>query len=206
VLIYTSGVVPEIGAVVTKALEIAESLGNAEYQLRALWGLYSFRTSGGQHSVALSLAQRFYTLAATLPDPNDRLIGETLIGASQHYLGDLHSARRHIEHVLAHDAAPAQRSQIIRFRVDQSATARAYLARIQWLQGSPDQAMRTAERSIADARATNHAIALGLVLALASCPIALWVGDLARRAPVGGRRTANGSPLNQTASAVTSTV
>jgi hypothetical protein len=96
-LICTSGAVSEIGAVGTKALKIAESLGNAEYQLRSLRGLWSFRISGGQHCIALTLAQRFYTLAANRSDPNDRLIGERMIGTSQHYLGDQLSARRHIE-------------------------------------------------------------------------------------------------------------
>ena len=47
------------------------------------------------------------------------------------------------------------------------------------LQGLPDQAMRTAERCVADARTTNHAISLGRALSVAACPIALWAGDLA---------------------------
>jgi predicted ATPase/DNA-binding winged helix-turn-helix (wHTH) protein len=178
-LMYTRGAVSEIGESGTKAFEIAESLGNAEYQLRSLWGLYSFCISGGQHRVALSLAQRFHALAAKRSDPNDRLIGERMIGTSQYYLGDLISARRHIERVLSHDIAPAQKWQIVRFQVDQWAGARAYLARILWLQGLPDQAMRTAESSIEDARATNHATSLGNALAVAACPIALWAGDLA---------------------------
>ena len=179
-LMYTRGAVSEIGAAGTKALEIAESLGDAEYQLRSLFGLWSFCIIGGQHRVALTLAQSFYTLAAKQSDPNDRLIGERMIGASQHYLGDLLSARRHLEHVLAHDVAPAQKSQIVRFEGgDRWAAARDYLARILWLQGFPDQAMRTAESSIEDARATNHAISLVHALLVAACPIALWVGDLA---------------------------
>jgi predicted ATPase/DNA-binding winged helix-turn-helix (wHTH) protein len=178
-LMYTRGAVSEIDAVGTKALEIAESLGDAEYQLRSLFGLWSFHINGGQHRVALTLAQRFYALAADQSDPNDRLIGERTIGTSQHYLGDLRSARRHLERVLAHDVAPAQKWQIVRFNIDQWAAARAYLARILWLQGLPDQAMRTAETSIAEARASDHVISLGLALALVACPIALWVGDLA---------------------------
>ena len=101
-LMYTRGAVPEIGAAGTKALEIAESLGDAEYQLRSLWGLWSFHTGRGRHRVALTLAQRFHALAATRSDPNDRLIGDRIIGTSQYYLGDLLSARRHIERVLAH--------------------------------------------------------------------------------------------------------
>jgi predicted ATPase len=89
------------------------------------------------------------------------------------------SARRHLERVLADYVAPAQTRQIVRFEGDQCAAARAYLARIMWLQGLPDQAMRTAESSVADARAIDHAISLGLALALAACPIALFMGDLA---------------------------
>jgi len=57
--------------------------------------------------------------------------------------------------------------------------ARAFLARILWLQGFPDQAVRTAEISIADARAANHANSLCYALSQAACPIAMLVGDLA---------------------------
>jgi hypothetical protein len=74
-----------------------------------------------------------------------------------------------------------QKSRIVRFEGggDRSAAVRNYLARILWLQGLPDQAMRTAESSVAEARATNHAISLGGALAIAACPIVLWIGDLA---------------------------
>jgi hypothetical protein len=47
-----------------------------------------------------------------------------------------------------------------------------------WLQGFPDQALRTSERSVAEARATNRALALTYALDQASV-IALLVGDLA---------------------------
>ena len=177
-LIYTRGAVPEIGPLATRALENAESLGNTEYQLRSLWSLWSFRRSIGQQRAALTLAQRFHTLAANGSDPNDCLIGDQLIGVSQHYLGDLSSARRHIERVLAHYVAPA-RNSLARFKIDQRASAQVYLARILWLQGMPDQAMRAAASSVADSRAINHAMSLAHALAMAACPIALWVGDLA---------------------------
>src|SRR5580700_2802418 len=81
-LMYTRGAVSEIEVVGKKAFEIAESLGDAEYQLRSLWGLWSFCVMGGQQRVALTLAQRFYTLAAKRSDPNDRLIGRRMIGTS----------------------------------------------------------------------------------------------------------------------------
>jgi predicted ATPase/DNA-binding winged helix-turn-helix (wHTH) protein len=178
-LIYARGAVPEIGAAWTRAYELAESLDDAEYQLRSLLGLCFFQTASARHRAALVLAQKYCTLADQRPDPNHRLIGERLMGVSQHYLGDQPSARRCLEHMLAHYVPLSQRSYIIPFPLDQRVMARALLARILWLQGFPDQAVRTAETSIADACAANHANSLCYALSQAACPIALLVGDLA---------------------------
>jgi hypothetical protein len=71
---------------------------------------------------------------------------------------------------------------VIRFHTDLRISARVYLARVLWLQGFSDQAMRTAEVSIAEAQATGHRLSLCYALALAGCPIALWVGNLAAAA------------------------
>jgi hypothetical protein len=153
---YTRGeTAPETGAAWTKALEIAESLDDAEYQLRSLRGLWAFHNASGRYRVGLALAQRFHTLATSRSDPGDLLVGERLIGASQHYLGDQPDARRLL------------------------VAARVYLARVLWLQGSPDQAMRAAESSIEDARAVDHTVSLCHALAVGTCPIALLVGALA---------------------------
>jgi predicted ATPase/DNA-binding winged helix-turn-helix (wHTH) protein len=172
-------IVAEIGAAWTKALELAESLDDAEYQLRSLWGLWFFHTASGRHRIALTLAQRFSVLTAERPDPNDRLVGKQMIGISQHYLGDQASAQRHLERVLADYMTPVQRSHIIRFEIDVRVTVRVFLAWALWLQGFPDQAMRAVESGIGDASATNHAISLCYALAQAACPIALLIGDLA---------------------------
>src|SRR6266566_6282939 len=170
---------PEISVAYTRALEIAVSLDDAEYRLRALWGLWAYHTTSGRHRVALELAQRFYALAAERPDPNDRLSGEGMIGVSQHYLGDLSSARRHLEHVLVGYVTPDQTSHIVRFQTDQRVVMRVFLARVLWLQGFPDQATRAAHSTVEDARAANHTISLCVALAYAACPLALLTGDLA---------------------------
>jgi predicted ATPase/DNA-binding winged helix-turn-helix (wHTH) protein len=176
---YTRGAVSETGAAWTKALEIAESLEDPEYQLRALWGLWFFHTTISRHRIALDLAQRLCTLAERWPDPNDRLIGERAMSTSQHYLGDQSNARRHIERVLADYVIADASPHLIRFQIDLRVMARVFFARILWLQGFPDEAMRAAERSVEDARAANHAISLCYALFLGACPIALSVGDLA---------------------------
>jgi len=179
-LIYSRGPTsPEISMAYTRALEIAESLDDAEYRLRALWGLWVYHAASGRHRLALELAQRFYALAAERPEANDRLSGEGMIGVSQLFLGDLPSARRHLEHMLADYVTPAQASHIVRFQIDQRVVMSSFLPRVLWLQGFPDQATRAAHISVEDARAANHTISLCQALAHAACPLALLTGDLA---------------------------
>jgi predicted ATPase len=179
-LFYSRGAAgPETGMAYTRALEIAESLDDAEYRLRALWGLWAYQAASDRHRVALELAQRFHALAAGRPEPNDRLSGKGMIGVSQLYLGDLPSARRHLEHMLVGYVTPDQTSHIIRFQTDQRVVMSVFLARVLWLQGFPDQATRAAHSSVEDARAANHTISLCVALAHAACPLALLTGDLA---------------------------
>src|SRR6202043_2526541 len=104
--LYTRGGVPEVASAWTKALGLAESLGDPEYQKRCLWGLWSFHVNGVDYRTALSLARRFASLAATSPDPNDRFVGERMIGISYYNLGDQQSARRHIARALPEAAPP----------------------------------------------------------------------------------------------------
>jgi predicted ATPase len=170
---------PETRMAYTRALEFAQSLDDAEYRLRALWGLWAYHSGRAQHRVALELAQRFSALAAERPNPSDRLNGEGMIGVSQLHLGNLSSARCHLEHMLAGYLTPDQALHIIRFQTDQRVLMGVFLARILWLQGFSDQATRAANRSVGDARAANHTISLCAALAHAACPIALLIGDLA---------------------------
>jgi predicted ATPase/DNA-binding winged helix-turn-helix (wHTH) protein len=174
----------EMSAAFTNALAIAESLGDLEYQLRALGGLYFLHAASSRYSAALPIAQRFHDLAANRPDLRAQPFGEHIVGMAEHYLGDQTSARRHLEQVLTHyvptcHGGDVVRPQdIIRFQINGHVSARAFLARVLWLQGFSDQAVRTAEMSIEEAQATGHALSLCYALALAACPIALWVGDL----------------------------
>ena len=173
-----------MGAAFTNALAIAESLGDPEYQLRALGGLYFFHAASSRYRAAQPFAQRFHDLAASRSDLSAQLFGEHMVGMAKHFLGDQISARRHLEQVLTHYAPTyhgrdvVRLQDIIRFQIDGHVSARVILARVLWLQGFSDQAVRTAEMSIEEAQATGHAVSLCYALALAACPIALWVGNL----------------------------
>jgi predicted ATPase len=169
----------------SKALDIAKSLGDIDYQLRALKGLYFYYAGSGRFSAAQPFAREFHALALRGSDRTDLMY---MIGVSEHYVGDQMSARRHFEQVLAQNAVSdhgrdASRFQDVgRFGTDLRVSTLVFLARVLWLQGFSDQAVRTAEMSVEEALATGHALSLCYALALAVCPIALWVGDLATAA------------------------
>ena len=178
-LFHTEGPALETGAAWMRALAIADRLEDTEYQLRALWGLWSRRMSSGEYRAALAFAERFRQLTAKQADPAARLIADRMVGSMRLYMGDQTDARRHIERMLSRYVDPLHRSHMIRFVWDQRVAGEIILAVILWLQGFPDQAMGTVRRTIERARASDHAISLCYTLARAACPVALWVGDLA---------------------------
>jgi predicted ATPase/DNA-binding winged helix-turn-helix (wHTH) protein len=173
---FTTGPTRKIATGWTTALELAEGLGDTDYQLRALWGLWAGRMNNGDFHAALELARRFHDVSARsagLP------IGDRMFAAALHFLGDQGGARQHIERMLARYVAPASRSHIIRFQFDQGVTARITLARVLWLQGFPDQALRCVEDNIKHALSLDHVLSLCNALAQAACPVALLAGELA---------------------------
>jgi len=178
-LFATRGPGHEAGAAWTKVLAVAEKLDDADYRLRALWGLWRYRNNNGERRLALSLAQRFCDLASRLADPSIRPIGERLLGASLHYQGDQANARRLLEPALNQPASKVRvHSIVVRFQFDQRVLACNELQRVLWLQGFPVRAMQMAGENVEDATALDHVISLCSAL-LAACETAIAVGDLA---------------------------
>jgi len=175
---YDKGSAAQIEAAWTNALEIAEHLDDADYQLRAISGLRTIRLPDGNLREVLALARRFKEVAAKATDPRDVLVGDRMIGFALHLLGDQAGARRHIETMLHLYVTSVHRFHIIRFGYDQRVLAHNTLAAILWLQGRPDQAARIVERNIDYARSLDHELSLCNALGQSACPIALFVGDL----------------------------
>jgi predicted ATPase len=175
---YTKGPSLETCAAWTDALVIAERLDDTEYRLRALCGLWAYRIRNAECRAALALTQRVWNLPPDHSDPADRLVGERMLATTLYFLGDQSNARRHLEHMLSCYPASIRWSHILRFQMDVPVDGRAALARILWLQGFPDQAMRTAKHNVEDARAIDHVIAVCIALS-AAATVAVAVGDLA---------------------------
>jgi hypothetical protein len=175
-----------MAAAFTKVLELAETLDDPEHKLRALRGLQYQGHWTNHFRAALSFAQGFHDLAMSQSNPNDRRLGERLLGSVKSDLGDLAGARRHLEAVLTGASDPGQTAvrfdDDIRFQNDGQVAARVFLSAVLWRQGFSDQALRMAEMGLAEAQAIGHAGTECLALALGSCPLALCTGNLAAAA------------------------
>jgi predicted ATPase/DNA-binding winged helix-turn-helix (wHTH) protein len=177
-LIYTEGPGPKAKSAFENCLKYAEHLGDIDYQLRALWGLFQVRFNTGEFRQALDVANRLRLLAASSKDPADSLLGDRLIGLAHFYLGDHLSGRRSIELMLNGYNNLQENTHVVRFQFQQVIVAKTILARILWALGEPDQAMSKVHELVAEAKTAGHAMSLSLGLAQAACPITLWRGDL----------------------------
>jgi len=177
-----------MAAAFTRVLDIAKTLDDSEHQLRALRGLYFHSVWTNRFRSAVSFAQGFYNLAMRRSNQSDRLVGERMLGTAKYILGDLVGARRHLEQVLTRYSATdlgqaaVRFHDVIRFQNDGQVEARVFLAGVLWLQGFSDQAIRMAEKSLAEAQAIGHVSSQCFALALGSCPVALWTGNLSAAA------------------------
>jgi predicted ATPase/DNA-binding winged helix-turn-helix (wHTH) protein len=177
-LMYGVGRAREAGPAWATTLELADRLDDRDYRLRALWGLCIDQFNNGEFRTALEYARRFADLVADSVDVIELIMGDRILGTALHYLGDQTSARRHIDSALARLAQLGPRSQTIRLRFDMRVSTHYFQARILWLQGLADQALRAVEHNIEEGRAIGHALTFCSVLGQAACPIAFLVGDL----------------------------
>ena len=170
---------PMTGAAAWQAvLEIAERVGDLDYQARALWALWVDRSNHGEPREALTLAERYGEVAARSGVEADIAIGDRMRAHTLHLLGDQASSLRLVTGMLDRYVAPANRSHVVRFQYDQRITARVTLARVLWVLGRPEQALDEIRCNVAAAEALGHALTLAHVLSDAACPVALLAGDL----------------------------
>jgi predicted ATPase len=176
-LVWTGGPGAEADAAFTEALKIAESLDDADYQIRVLWGLWSSHFNSGRIRMSLDTAKTFRDVSAKYGDTAATLVGERTIGMSLFYLGDHTNSRRHVELLLGRYIRPKDRSHIIRFQFDPRIVARTLRSKLLWAQGFPDQAMNEVRGLVDEATAVGHAMSLALALAQGACPVTLLSGD-----------------------------
>ncbi|TPM24786.1 winged helix-turn-helix domain-containing protein [Mesorhizobium sp. B2-3-5] len=164
----------------TRAFEIAQRLGDVDFQLRALWALWVDYNNGGKPRLGLETAEAFCELSKSSTDDTDRLIGDRLKARSLHLLGDQIGAEYHVRRMLAAYQPPANGSHLARFQYEQRITARITLARVLCLRDRTEEALREVDEMIEEALSLRHNLTLCHALSDAACPVSLLAGDLTR--------------------------
>ena len=178
-ILYTRGPVDETRLAWTRALELADSLNDTEYQLRALWGMAAHRSYAGDYQAVLALADRVRAIAGGKGERAALSSLDRLIATAMHYGGQQAAARSRLEQMLCQYVKPKQRSAMSSFQLDQRSAALGTLANVLWLQGYPDQAVRTICAAMEEARDADHVPSLLNVIAQAAFPVTLYVGNYA---------------------------
>ena len=100
-LIIKGQAAPEVEQLYTRALELGQWVGDHAQHFAALKGLIRFNNSAGRFRTACEVAEQGIALAQRVCDPALRWEAHLELGATLFYLGDLVSARLHLEQGLA---------------------------------------------------------------------------------------------------------
>ena len=175
-LMFTRGNSEQVGNSLLRGLELAEQSGDLHSQLRLLERLHLFHVRIGNFRQALASAQRGEGVATKIGDPV--LLGQiqVALGISHHLEGNSRSALGYLESALAQlPLSPQINSLHLGF--DYRNRARITLARVLWIRGCPDQAVKLARQSVEEAIRLNHPIKLCMAL-LWAMSVFLWNEDL----------------------------
>jgi len=112
-LMYGIGRAREAGRAWTITLELAKTLSDTHYQLRALWGLCIDQFNNGGVREALEFARAFADLVAHSTDPTELMMADRILGTALHYFGDQNRAGYHIDRVFTHDPGTVWRPRAV---------------------------------------------------------------------------------------------
>jgi predicted ATPase len=134
--------------------------------------LWQFNILRAELQTARALGEQLLALAQRVQAPDlfpeaHRAVGEALL-----WLGELPTARAHLEQGIACYEPPQDRSHLFLYGLDAGVTCRVIAALALWLLGYPDQARQRMHEALTLARELAHP--LSMVMALTLSPL-VWI-------------------------------
>lgn len=182
-LAYTANATQAVHAAWSEVHGLAVAAGNAEYELRALWGRWSASQQAGDARDALRWARRLRTRAHGSERGSAKVLALHAEASALHYAGEQEAAHRRLEQMLSVCAYGERRWHEAGLHPEHGIVAQAMFARVQWALGAPDDALRSATQAFDLARDYAPDTVIGNVLAEGLIPVALLAGafDVAER-------------------------
>ena len=178
-LMFAQGMNDQARAALTRANELAECLGDMDYQLRTVAGLAAMRQRSHDFHGAVALGRRAEEVVRGSSDPISLSIVNYILGSSLHFLGEYAGALTYAQRNYVEFATPTvRRTHVARLGRDSFISAGATVAATQWALGMPDRSAQVAQNVLSEAVAGNHPFSLCLALAWCGCVVPLRLGDL----------------------------
>jgi predicted ATPase len=164
-LIWAKGYqAPETTAAFARARELANQVENASERFSAYYGLWVGHSNRGEPAPMREMAELFVREATARPDCPEALVGRRISGATCLYFGDFAGAHEHFQKTIEFYDRARHGDFANRFGTDPRAHAEIYDAIALWVLGRVDEALRLADRALADAESAAHAPTMGQVL------------------------------------------
>jgi predicted ATPase/DNA-binding winged helix-turn-helix (wHTH) protein len=177
-LTFSRGMQSDAKVALTRAVALAESLGDPAYQVRATYVLWQYSLRHVDFRDCLALAGQCTVLAETMSDPAAIAIADFAFGQARYYLGEHIAAAANLERTRAIYPVAMRGGDRIRFSADVPACTLSYQAVAYWSLGLADRAARAAREAVAEARSVNDPVALCISLCGPNSIVLLNMGYL----------------------------
>jgi predicted ATPase/DNA-binding winged helix-turn-helix (wHTH) protein len=177
-LTFSQGMSNNARAALTRAVEIAERMNDADYQLRALAGLTLICNRLEEFREALGLAQRSEAVAQSIADPVAISATDGVLGSTHFFIGDYSKAWGYAQRVLRDSSPSKRREQVIRFGINNALQGHTVGTHVLWVRGLLNQSARSIREALADADASGNVVSQCFALTWCGCWISLRLGDL----------------------------
>ena len=162
-----------------RCLVNGERVGDIDYQLRAIRGLWTSSFNIGDMENVQRLGRQFDDVAGPTMSSENALMSRRMRGMQLFYHGRITEARNDLQSVFDGYAKQKPGLDVLRFQFDQTVIACVNLSKVLWLQGLPLQATEMVIKSLNTAKLVNHDLSLIYTLAFGACRISINTGDFA---------------------------
>ena len=162
------GTAPETSAAIARARELASREEGASERFPVYFGLWVGHLMRCEPAPMHEMAELFLREATARPDCPEASVGHRISGTTCFYFGDFAGAHEHFQRTVELHDQTRHPDFANRFGQDPRAAAEIFDALTLWVLGRIDEALRLAERALADAESATHAPTMGYTLTFAA--------------------------------------
>jgi predicted ATPase/DNA-binding winged helix-turn-helix (wHTH) protein len=175
---YETGLTPEVGVVLSKALNIARSVGDADQEFSALLGLQLARGSNCEFGVCAAITELIAPVARRAGHPFPDQYAECNRAFMEWHCGDTATAAKRTDEVLKSADLRVRSRRLLPFENPLHPMLLANRARSEWVLGRPSTAKVAALEALHEARYAEHAPTYYAVMVHVGSVMPFWLGDL----------------------------